>query len=53
MKAAQYYGQRDIRVNEVPKPTAKDNEAIIAVEWAGICGSDLHEYLIGLLLCRA
>ncbi|KAF2713479.1 threonine dehydrogenase, partial [Pleomassaria siparia CBS 279.74] len=47
MKAAQFYGARDIRVTEVPEPEPKDNEALIAIEWCGICGSDLHEYLIG------
>ena len=47
MKAAQFFGQRDIRVTEVPKPEPEPHEALVAVEWAGICGSDLHEYLIG------
>ncbi|KAF2679791.1 threonine dehydrogenase [Lentithecium fluviatile CBS 122367] len=47
MKAAQFFGQRDIRIVDVPKPEPKDNEALVAIEWAGICGSDLHEYLIG------
>lgn len=47
MKAAQFFAQRDIRVTSVPKPTPKENEALIAIEWCGICGSDLHEYLIG------
>ncbi|KAF2734380.1 threonine dehydrogenase [Polyplosphaeria fusca] len=47
MKAAQYFGNRDIRVTDVPKPEPKVNEALVAIEWCGICGSDLHEYLIG------
>ncbi|KAF2250354.1 threonine dehydrogenase [Trematosphaeria pertusa] len=47
MKAAQFFGQRDIRVVDVPKPEPKDHEALVAIEWCGICGSDLHEYLIG------
>ncbi|KAF2117372.1 threonine dehydrogenase [Lophiotrema nucula] len=47
MKAAQFFGQRDIRVTDVPKPQPKENEALVAIEWCGICGSDLHEYLIG------
>jgi threonine dehydrogenase-like Zn-dependent dehydrogenase len=50
MKAAQFYGKRDIRVVDVPKPEPKDNEALVAIDWCGICGSDLHEYLIGLQL---
>ncbi len=51
MKAAQFFGQKDIRVVDVPTPTAADNEALIAVEWSGICGSDLHEYLHGPMSC--
>ncbi|CAO2647659.1 Nn.00g085810.m01.CDS01 [Neocucurbitaria sp. VM-36] len=47
MKAAQFFGQRDIRVVHVPKPEPKDHEALIAIEWCGICGSDLHEYIHG------
>lgn len=47
MKAAQFFGNRDLRVTDVPKPEPKDNEALVAIEWCGICGSDLHEYLIG------
>lgn len=47
MKAAQFYGPHDIRVVEVERPSPQPHEALIAVEWCGICGSDLHEYLIG------
>jgi (R,R)-butanediol dehydrogenase/meso-butanediol dehydrogenase/diacetyl reductase len=48
MKAAVWYGQKDLRVEEVPVPEApKAGEVKIEVEWCGICGSDLHEYLEG------
>ncbi|KAF2433141.1 threonine dehydrogenase [Tothia fuscella] len=47
MKAAQFYGKRDVRVSEVPYPEPKDGQAIVEIEWAGICGSDLHEYIMG------
>ena len=47
MKAAQYYGKRDVRVQEVPLPEPGPGQALVSVEWCGICGSDLHEYLIG------
>lgn len=50
MKAAQFFGQRDIRVVDVPRPEPKVHEALVDIEWCGICGSDLHEYLIGSLL---
>lgn len=48
MKAAQFFDKRDIRVVDVPRPQPKEHEALVAIEWCGICGSDLHEYLIGL-----
>lgn len=51
MKAAQYFGQNDVRVVDVPTPSPKDHEALIAIEWCGICGSDLHEYLHGPMSC--
>jgi threonine dehydrogenase-like Zn-dependent dehydrogenase len=47
MKAAQYFGQNDIRIVDVPEPNPKEHEALLAIEWCGICGSDLHEYLHG------
>jgi threonine dehydrogenase-like Zn-dependent dehydrogenase len=47
MKAAQFFAKGDIRVVDVPKPEPKENEALVAVAWCGICGSDLHEYEYG------
>src|SRR5699024_8936485 len=47
MKAAVWYGKKDIRIEEVPDKPIKDNEVKVKVAWAGICGSDLHEYQEG------
>lgn len=47
MRAARFYDKGDIRIDDVPPPTPKDGEVIVDIEWGGICGSDLHEYLIG------
>lgn len=47
MKAAQFHGARDIRISSVPTPTPKLNQVLVAIEWCGICGTDLHEYLVG------
>jgi (R,R)-butanediol dehydrogenase/meso-butanediol dehydrogenase/diacetyl reductase len=45
MKASVFYADHDIRYEEnYPDPVTKPNEVKIAVEWCGICGSDLHEY---------
>ncbi len=53
MKAARWYNRRDIRVEEVPEPRPKKGEVKIKVAWAGICGSDLHEYLAGPIFIPA
>ncbi|ODQ79466.1 hypothetical protein BABINDRAFT_8396 [Babjeviella inositovora NRRL Y-12698] len=49
MKGLLYYGNRDMRYsNNVPEPELIDARDVkIEVEWCGICGSDLHEYLDG------
>ena len=44
MKAARWYAAKDIRVEEVEIPTPSAHQVKIAVQFAGICGSDLHEY---------
>lgn len=48
MKAAKWYGQKDIRVEEIAVPAAPGPDDVqVKVAWCGICGSDLHEYLAG------
>ena len=49
MKAARYHGRGDIRIDEVPEPEAGPGQVKVAVDWCGICGSDLHEFLEGPL----
>lgn len=44
MKAAVWYGVKDIRVEEKELRPLRDHEVTVRVAWAGICGSDLHEY---------
>lgn len=44
MRAARFYGGKDIRVETIPDPSPRPNEALVAVGAAGICGSDLHGY---------
>ena len=41
MKAVVVYAAGDLRVDELPEPTAGPGEVIVDVEWGGICGSDL------------
>lgn len=49
MRAARYYGRLDIRVEDVPIPKPGPKQCLIEIAWCGICGSDLHEYVAGLL----
>ncbi len=44
MKAAQFYGGKDIRVETLPDPTPDAGQVLVQVAAAGICGSDLHGY---------
>lgn len=53
MKAARWHAAKDIRVEQVEIPTPGDNQVKIAVQFAGICGSDLHEYTGGPQLIPA
>jgi 2-desacetyl-2-hydroxyethyl bacteriochlorophyllide A dehydrogenase len=46
MKAAMFYGGKDIRVEEVPDPVPGTGEVLIQVKAAGVCGSDLHGYRV-------
>ncbi|EGB14077.1 Alcohol dehydrogenase zinc-binding domain protein [Pseudodesulfovibrio mercurii] len=48
MRAAVWHAREDVRVETVPVPPSPPAGWVkIAVEWCGICGSDLHEYVAG------
>lgn len=36
------YGTGNVTIKEVSKPQIKDDEVLIKVHFAGICGTDLH-----------
>ena len=42
MKATVFHGVDDLRVEEVPRPTAGPGEAVIRVTLTTICGTDVH-----------
>ncbi|PFG68391.1 (R,R)-butanediol dehydrogenase/meso-butanediol dehydrogenase/diacetyl reductase [Propionibacteriaceae bacterium ES.041] len=44
MRAARYFGNRDLRIEEVPVPAVQPGTVKVRVEWCGICGTDLHEF---------
>ncbi|SCZ96303.1 BZ3500_MvSof-1268-A1-R1_Chr8-2g10104 [Microbotryum saponariae] len=43
-KVVNYYGKRDIRVEEILMPVPGEGQVLIKLAWCGICGTDLHEY---------
>lgn len=48
MRAARFHGKSDIRVEDVPEPTIKAaDDVLVEVAYCGICGTDLHEYMVG------
>jgi len=47
MKAAVYYGKKDIRIENIKEPEIRPGWVKVKVKWCGICGSDLHEYIAG------
>ncbi|HET8766686.1 MAG TPA: alcohol dehydrogenase catalytic domain-containing protein, partial [Pedococcus sp.] len=48
MRAARFHGKSDIRVEDVETPKIKErDEVLVEVLWCGICGTDLHEYMVG------
>lgn len=47
MKAAVYYGKGDVRIENVAEPEPAPGELLLEVHAAGICGTDLGEYVHG------
>lgn len=46
MKAAVYYSQEDIRIEEVETPRIKPDEVLVEMRACGICGSDLMSWYL-------
>ncbi|MBI4974967.1 MAG: alcohol dehydrogenase catalytic domain-containing protein [Candidatus Omnitrophica bacterium] len=44
MRAAVYYSNNDIRIEERPKPAIGEGELLVQVEASGICGTDCLEW---------
>jgi L-iditol 2-dehydrogenase len=44
MRVAMYYNNRDIRVEELPRPTIGPGELLVKIHASGICGSDVMEW---------
>ncbi|MGC8940230.1 MAG: zinc-binding dehydrogenase [Candidatus Bathyarchaeia archaeon] len=46
MKAAIYYSQKDIRIEDLPTPKIGEDEALVKMKACGICGSDMMEWYL-------
>jgi L-iditol 2-dehydrogenase len=44
MRVAMYYNNRDIRIEELPRPEIGPEEVLVRIEASGICGSDVMEW---------
>jgi len=47
VKAVVVHAANDLRIDTLPDPVAGPGEVLIAMEWGGICGSDLAYYRHG------
>ena len=44
MKAIRVYGTKDVRYEDVPMPHVADDDVLVKVKAAGLCGTDLEVY---------
>lgn len=44
MRVAKYYNNRDVRLEDMPKPQILDGELLVKVIASGICGTDVLEW---------
>ena len=47
MRAARLYGKSDLRIEDIPVPEINDDEILVQVKAAALCGTDLRMYLNG------
>ncbi|KAK4942195.1 hypothetical protein LTR66_014730 [Elasticomyces elasticus] len=53
MKSVRFHGRGDVRVDEVEEPVCGKGQVKMRPAYAGICGTDLHEYTGGPVLIPA
>ena len=47
MRAAVFHGAGDVRLTDVADPVPRENEVVVRVALAGICGSDVNRFRFG------
>lgn len=52
MKAAVYYGKKDVRIEERAKPVAGEGQLVVKIDFVGLCGTDVEAYSTGCFLAR-
>lgn len=50
MKAVRFFSAGDVRLEEINEPDIKEDEVLIKIAYAGICGSDLHIVRKGMFI---
>ena len=53
MRAAVYYGNHELVVEDVPEPSVRAGHVKVKVSRNGICGTDLPEYFDGPIFISA
>lgn len=53
MKALRWYGKKDIRYEDTVDPVAGPGQLKVKIKLAGICGTDLKEYVAGPVMIAA
>ena len=53
MRALTLYGNRDLRLDEIPEPSPGPGQVALRTRLVGICGTDLHEWADGPLQMKA
>nr|WP_323182831.1 hypothetical protein [Aldersonia sp. NBC_00410] len=43
MKAARFYGPKDIRIDDIPEPATRPGTVKVEVRWCGICGPSARQ----------
>ena len=49
MQALRYYGNKDIRLEDIPAPEPGPGEVRVRVTHTGICATDIEEWQFGPL----
>ena len=49
MKAAVFKKKGCMTVEEIPTPVPGPDEALVQIKYCGICGTDLHNYMFGIV----